>query len=168
MISPFVDKEYQPPAGEPYYYTNALTAQACRFISEHERDHGDRPFFLYVPYTAAHWPMQALEQDIAKYKGKYDVGYEPVRRARFERMRQMGLLDPKWELSPQAGDWDKVQNKPWEARCMEVYAAMLDRMDQGIGRIVETLKTTGQFDNTLILYLQDNGGNLEDTGRKGR
>src|SRR5689334_20484485 len=86
MISPFVDKEYQPPAGEPYYYTNALSDQACRFISEHERDHADKPFFLYVAYTAAHWPMQAMEQDIVKYKGKYDAGYEPVRRARFERM----------------------------------------------------------------------------------
>ena len=88
---------------------------------------------MYVAYTAAHWPMHALEEDIAKYKGKFDGGYEPARRRRLQRLRDMGLIRPDWELSPQAGDWDKIDNKPWEARCMEVYAAMIDRMDQGIG-----------------------------------
>ena len=111
--------------------------------------------------------MQALERDIAKYKGKYDAGYEPIRKARFEKEKQLGLIDPNWDLSPQAGEWEKVKNKAWEARCMEVYAAMIDCMDQGVGRIVESLRKTGQLDNTLILFLQDNGGNYEDTGRKG-
>jgi arylsulfatase A-like enzyme len=167
VISPFQDHEYQPPAGEPYYYTNALSDQASRFITEHHEQHADQPFFFYVAYTAAHWPMQALERDIAKYKGKYDAGYEPVRKARFEREKRLGLIDPKCELSPQAGEWDKVMNKPWEARCMEVYAAMIDCMDQGVGRIVESLRKTGQLDNTLILFMQDNGGNYEPIGRSG-
>jgi arylsulfatase len=82
-------------------------------------------------------------------------------------MKQLGLLDPRWQVSPQAGDWSKVDDKLWEARCMEVYAAMLDCMDQGIGRLVETLKQNGQFENTLILYFQDNGGCAEGMGRNG-
>ncbi|MCX8035814.1 MAG: arylsulfatase [Candidatus Sumerlaeia bacterium] len=164
MISPFADPEYKP---KTFYYTDAISDHAVRFIREHRERTPEKPFFMYVAYTAAHWPMHALEEDIAKYKGKYDGGYEPVRRARFERLKQMGLIDPKWELSPQAGDWDAVQNKPWEARCMEVYAAMIDRMDQGIGRMVAELKRLNQMDNTLILFLEDNGGCAENTGRSG-
>jgi arylsulfatase len=167
VVSPFQDPEYHPPGGEPYYYTNAISDQAARFITEHHQQHADQPFFFYVAYTAAHWPMHALERDIARYKGKYDAGYEPIRRARFEREKQLGLIDPRWDLSEQAGDWEKVKNKAWEARCMEVYAAMIDCMDQGIGRIVDSLRQTGQLDNTLILFLQDNGGNYEATGRQG-
>ncbi len=164
-ISPFADREYQPPAGQPYYYTNAIGDQACRFIREHHREHAEQPLFMYVAFTSAHWPMQALPEDIAKYKGVYDVGYEPIRRTRFEREKKFGLIDPAWDLSPQYGEWEKVKDKVWEARCMEVYAAMLDRMDQNIGRIVSTLREQDQLDNTLILYLQDNGGNWERIGR---
>jgi len=164
-ISPFTDAEYQPPAGQPYYYTDAIGDQACRFIREHDEQSPGKPFFLYVAFTAAHWPMQALPEDIAKYKGVYDAGYEPIRRARFEREKKLGLIDPSWDLSPQFGQWDKVADKAWEARGMEVYAAMLDRMDQNIGRIVQTLRDGKQLDNTLLLYLQDNGGNYEATGR---
>jgi arylsulfatase A-like enzyme len=161
-ISPFADTEYQPPAGQPYYYTDAIGDQACRFIRERD---AKRPFFLYVAFTAAHWPMQALPQDIEKYKGKYDEGYEPVRQARFAREKQMGLIDPSWDLSPQFGRWDRVPDRQWEARGMEVYAAMLDRMDQNIGRIVQTLRDDKLLNDTLILYLQDNGGNYEPLGR---
>jgi arylsulfatase len=164
-ISAFADHEYHPPAGQPYYYTDAIGDQACRFIREHHEQHGDQPFFMYVAFTAAHWPMQALPEDIAKYKGVYDGGYEPIRRARFEREKKLGLIDPSWDLSPQYGNWEKVPDKKWEARCMEVYAAMLDRMDQNIGRIVGTLRDQRQIDNTLVLYLQDNGGNWERMGR---
>ena len=80
-------------------------------------------------------------------------------------MKELGLVRPSWTLSPLAGDWSQVPNKEWEARCMEVYAAMVDRMDQGIGRLVEALKVSGQWDNTLLLFLQDNGGCAETTGR---
>ena len=131
------------------------------------RTTSDKPFFLYVAFTAAHWPMHALPEDIAKYKGKYDGGYEPIRKARFEKAAKLGLIDPKQGSAPQAGDWDKVANKEWEAACMEVYAAMVDRMDQGVGKIVAELKRTGQLDNTLILFLQDNGGCAEPMGRTG-
>lgn len=154
MISPFADPEYKPAT---YYYTDAISDHAVRYVGDHARDHTKKPFLLYVAYTAAHGPMHALPEDVAKYKGKYD----PVRKARFEKAAKLGLIDPKQGLSPQAGDWAKVEDKKWEAAGMEVYAAMIDRMDQGIGKLVAELKRTGQFENTLILFLQDNGGCAE-------
>lgn len=165
QISPASDPEYQP---EQYYYTDAISDHAVRFIKEHEADTPDRPFFMYVAYTAAHWPMHALEKDIAKYRGKYDEGYGAIRAARLKRMREMGLIAAEWEMTQQAEDWEKVKNREWEIACMEVYAAMVDSMDQGIGRIVEALEVSGDLDNTLILFLQDNGGCAEGLGRTPR
>lgn len=161
-ITPDNDPEYKP---KQFYYTEAISDNAVRFLQQHQKESASKPFFMYVAYTAAHWPMHALEKDIAKYKGKFDGGYEPIRKARFERLKQLGLIDPSWSLSPQAGDWNSVTNKEWEARCMEVYAAMIDNMDQGIGKIIAQLKQNGQFDNTLIFFLQDNGGCAELMGR---
>jgi arylsulfatase len=163
-ISPFADPEYKP---QTFYYTDAISDHAVRFIGEHEKDHKDKPFVLYVAYTAAHWPMHALPEDIAKYKGKYSAGYEPIRKARFERSARLGVIDPMWGMAPTAGEWDKVPDKLWEAAGMEVYAAMIDRMDQGIGKVVAELKRTGRFDNTLVMYLQDNGACAELQGRTG-
>lgn len=163
LITVANDTEYQP---AQYYYTDAISDTAARFVAEHKGRAGDRPFFMYVAYTAAHWPMHALEKDIAKYKGKYDGGYAPIRQRRYERGKKLGLVDPRWPLPPPAGDWAGVENKGWEARGMEVYAAMIDNMDQGIGRLVAELKRQKQFDNTLILFLQDNGGCAEPTGRQ--
>ena len=107
----------------------------------------------------------AKAEDIAKYEDRFDKGYAHYRAQRFERLQRMGLIDEDWKLSEQAGDWAKVEHKEWEARCMEVYAAMIDRMDQGIGRLVAELKRQGTFDNTLIFFLQDNGGCAEGMGR---
>lgn len=156
------DPEYQPPE---FYYTDAISDHAVRFLREHARDHGAEPFFLYVAYTAAHWPMHAKESDITKYQGQYDAGYEPVRQARLAKLKQLGLLATNSTSAPLAGNWQKAKNHEFEARCMEVYAAMVDCMDQGIGRIVAQLKQQGQYDRTLILYLQDNGGCAETVGR---
>jgi arylsulfatase A-like enzyme len=164
-VSPFADPEYHPAS---YYYTDAIADHAVRFATEHARDHAGQPFFMYVAFTAAHWPLHAKESDIAKYKGKYDAGYETIRRARFEKAKQLGVIAPNWTISPTFGDWDKVANKAWEARCMEVYAAQVDCMDQNVGRIVEALKKNGQFDNTLLLFLQDNGACAESIGRDGK
>ncbi|QDT62852.1 arylsulfatase [Calycomorphotria hydatis] len=160
LISPFADPEYQP---ESYYYTDAISDHACRFITEH--DTAEQPFFMYVAYTAAHWPMHAPEDEIAKYDGKYDGGYKPIRAARYERMQEIGLIDDSAELSSQVGNWNKVKNKAWETRCMETYAAMITRMDTGIGKIVDTLSDGGKLQNTLILFMQDNGGCAERLGR---
>ncbi len=162
FISPQADPEYQP---KEFYYTDALTDHSVRFVNEHQQKSPEQPFFLYLAYTAAHWPLHAKEADIAKYHGKYDAGYEPIRTARLEKMKQLGLLDSRWQPAPLVGDWSKVKDQAWESRCMEVYAAMLDCMDQGIGRIIAALKANGQFENTLILYLQDNGGCAEGMSR---
>jgi arylsulfatase len=165
MTSPFADSEYRP---ERFYYTDALSDHAVRFVREHhEQQSAERPLFMYLAYTAAHWPMHALEEDIAKQRGKYVDGYEPIRTARFKRLKELGLVDPRWELSPQFGKWNTVEHKEWQARGMEVYAAMIDRMDQGIGRVVDELRRTGRLDNTLIFFLQDNGACQEVTGRTG-
>src|SRR5262249_28274567 len=162
LISPHADPEYKP---QPYYFTDAIGDHAVRFIAEHQKEHANQPFFLYVAFTAAHWPMHALPEDVAKYKGKYDGGDEPIRKARFEKGAKLGVMDPKWGMAPQAGDWGKVENKPREIACMEVYAAMVDRMDQNIGKVVAALKEAGRLDDTLILFLQDNGGCAELMGR---
>ena len=157
----------QIPPWEGFYYTNAISDYAVKFVDEHE---GNRPFFMYVAYTAAHWPMHALEKDIAKYKGRYKKGWDVLRTERHEREKKMGLVDPKWELTPrdaQVPAWDDEPMKEWNERRMEVYAAMVDNMDQGIGRIVEGVQKKGQLDNTLIFFLQDNGGCAEEYGSRG-
>lgn len=164
QVSPLADPDYKP---DPFYYTDAITEHAVRFISDHERENADRPFFMYVAYTAAHWPLHAKDQDIAKYKGRYDAGYEPIRKARFEKAKQLGVINPRWELSPMWGEWNEVTNKQWEARCMEVYAAQVDCLDQGIGKIIAKLTQDGLMENTLLFFLQDNGGCAELIGRSG-
>ena len=161
-ITPLNDPEYKPGT---YYYTDAISDNAVTFLSEHAKGSPNRPFFLYVAYTAAHWPMHALPSDSAKYKGVYDKGFTPTREQRLKRLKALGLVDPSTELSPQSDDWEQVRDKAWEARNMEVYAAMIDRMDQGIGSIVAEIERQGQLDNTLIMFLQDNGGCAEGYGR---
>ena len=154
------DPQYQP--DEAYHFTDAISDNAVKFLREHD---SPQPFFMYVAYTSAHWPMHARPRDIAKYEGMYDGGYEPIRQTRFERMKQLGVISPDAELSPLVGKWEAVTDKEWESACMEVYAAMIDQMDQGIGRIVQTLEEQGALENTLIVFMQDNGGCAEAGGR---
>jgi arylsulfatase A-like enzyme len=156
------DPEYHP---EPYYYTDALSENAVSFLRHHRTETPDKPFFLYLAYTAAHWPMHAPKAAIEKYKGKFDAGYAPAREARLQRMKEIGLVPAEMELSPPSDAWGIVKDKAWEARCKEVFAAMIETMDAGVGRIVDQLKATGQLDNTLILFLQDNGACAETIGR---
>jgi len=163
FISPYNDSEYKP---EIFYYTDAISDHATRFIREHD---DDNPFFLYIAYTAPHWPMHALDKDIAKYEGRYDKGITAIRNFRVAKMKELGILPDEWEISPLARrSWSEIENKDWEARGMEVYAAMIDNMDQGIGRIVDELEIKGALDNTLIMFLSDNGGCWEDYGHIGR
>ncbi len=163
LISPFADPQYRP---KEFYYTDAISDHATGFVGDHAREHADKPFFMYVAYTAPHWPMHAKADDIAKYKGRYDQGYNAVRAARLERLKSMGMVDPSCELTPQRGSaWSLVADKEFETRCMEVFAAMIDSLDQGVGRLVAELKRTKQLDNTLILFFQDNGGCAEGMGR---
>ncbi len=164
LVTSVNDPEYRP---AEYYLTDAFSDHATRYIREHARDHARQPFFLYLAYTAAHWPMHARERDIAKYKGRFDAGYDAIRAARWEKQKKLGVVDAKWGLSPGAEQWADVKDREFETRCMEAYAAMITVMDEGVGRIVAELKSTGQLDNTLILYLQDNGGCAELNGRTG-
>tara|TARA_R110002073_G_scaffold46789_7_gene127474 strand:+ start:40697 stop:42922 length:2226 start_codon:yes stop_codon:yes gene_type:complete len=170
FISPFNDPEYgkEDWPGETYYYTDAIADHAARFVRDHHFQSGDQPFFMYVAFTAAHWPMHALDKDIAKYKGVYDAGYDAIRDARYKRMLELGLIDADSTVNwPIPDAWKESEFWEWDKRNMEVYAAMIDSMDQGIGRIVQSLKDTGQFENTLICFLQDNGGCAEGYGRGG-
>jgi arylsulfatase len=109
--------------------------------------------------------MHALPKDIAKYEGRYDIGWDSLRQERYQRMIDMGLIDENWKMSapnPEDEDWNSTEMKAWHIRCMEVYAAMLDNMDQGIGRIIAALEEKEELDNTLIFYLQDNGACAEE------
>lgn len=165
FISPYADPEYKPAT---YYYTDAIADHASRFVKEHATRKTSDPFFLYVAFTAPHWPLHAKEADVAKYHGKYDAGYDVIRNARWQKMKELGLVDPQWELAASGGPrWDQVKDRAFQARCMEVYAAMIDCLDQGVGRLIASLKESGQWENTLIFFLQDNGGCAEDMGRKG-
>jgi len=153
-----------------FYYTNAISENAVKFIGEHKARSGEEPFFLYVPYTAPHWPMHALPEDIAKYKGRYDGGWDALRAERHRRMIKMGLVRKDSEITPRdegVPAWADAKDKEWFARRMEVYAAMVDNLDQGVGRIIAELKKTGDFENTLIFFLADNGGCAEEYGSKG-
>ncbi len=161
LISPFADKEYEP---DVFYYTDAINDHATRFINEHDEKN---PFFLYIAHTAPHWPMHALPEDIEKYKGRYDEGWEKIRDRRYKKQLQMGLIDPKWKLSPRdAEPWKDAKNKKWDIRNMEVYAAMVDRLDQGLGSVIGALEKRKMLDNTLIMFIADNGGCAEGMGRR--
>lgn len=148
-----------------YYMTDAFTDEAVRQIREHAAKRPGQPFFQYLAYTTPHWPLHAHPEDIEKYRGRFDAGWDQLRQERLDRMRSMGILPANSILSerdPEVPPWESVPDKSWQARRMEVYAAQLDRMDQGIGRVLEALRETGQFENTLILFLSDNGGCAED------
>ncbi len=164
-ITPENDPDYQP---EQYYYTDAISDNAVRYINQHqqeakkEKSNAAPPFFMYVAYTAAHWPLHAPEKEIAAYKGQYDDGFDPIRQKRFARLKEEGLIQEDWKMSEAVARWDTMPDQAWHARNMETYAAMITRMDQGIGKIVDALRESGELDNTLILFLQDNGACAEE------
>jgi arylsulfatase len=150
---------------EGFFYTDAISDQAVAYIREHHAQHREQPLFQYVAYTAPHWPLHAHEEDIAKYKGRFDAGWDSLREERLARLVASGLLRDTWKLSPRDPNqppWTQAEHKAWLLRCMEVYAAQIDRMDQGIGRIVRALEEAGRLDNTLIIFLADNGACAED------
>ncbi|MCZ6632147.1 MAG: arylsulfatase [bacterium] len=156
---------------EDFFFTDAISDQAADYIQEHADANTDQPFFLYTAYTAPHWPLHAHEEDIEKYKGRFAAGWDQLREERIQRMREMGILKDTWGLSerdPSQVPWEEAENKEWQQRRMEVYAAQIDRMDQGIGRILQALEKTGQMDNTLIMFLADNGGCAEELGNRMR
>jgi arylsulfatase len=152
------DTTLSTPAG--FYYTDAISDTAVNFLKEHSEAGGESPFFMYVAYTAPHWPLHAKEEDIGRYRGKFNAGWDELRREKVERMSAMGLVDPDWDMfrkDPGVPPWEEVEQREWELRRMEVYAAMVDCMDQGIGRILDCLEKSGEIKNTIIVFLSDNG-----------
>lgn len=141
-----------------FYYTDVISDQAVRYIAQQAGS--KNPFFLYVAYTAPHWPLQAPEADIAKYRPTYRAGWDVIRSNRYQRQIQLGLIPRSWPLSPRdvrVPAWSEVKNPDWEANRMATYAAMVDRLDQGVGRILASLKASGADQNTLVIFLSDNG-----------
>ena len=147
-----------------YYHTDAISDTAVKYIDEFSKR--DQPFFLYVAETAPHWPLHALPEDISKYENTYKVGWDAIREKRYQNMVKSGLIDAAaTKLSPRMQNelsWEANPDKEWDARAMAVHAAMVDRMDQGIGRMIEALKKNGQLENTLIIFLSDNGASPEN------
>jgi arylsulfatase A-like enzyme len=151
------------PEGKDFYLTDAIAQNAVTYIEDAAKK--PEPFFLYVAFTSPHWPMQAFESDIERYKGRYKDGWDALRDERRERMIKLGLIEKKWGLTPRDEEvpaWKDAPDKEWQQQRMEVYAAMIDRMDQNVGKILEALKRTGKDEDTLILFLADNGGCAED------
>lgn len=147
-----------------FYTTDAFTNHAIKAI--HAADDAKKPFFLHVTYTAPHYPIHAKPEDIAKYIGKFKMGWEEMRRQRWKRQQEMGLVTPAWKLSEgdsKSYSWESADHD-FEDHRMAVYAAMIDNVDQNIGRILQTLVETGHDDDTLLMFLSDNGGCSEEPG----
>ena len=175
------DISQQAEEDEGFYYTDAIADYAARFIDEHCRSEQSTPFFQYVSFTAPHWPLHALDEDRAKYQGNYDEGWDALRNRRWQRIQEIGLLGENARLAPPtiAARWETLADMPLPKQFeqikvvnqgnihafmslkMEIYAAQVDRMDQAIGRIVESLEENGILENTMIVFLSDNGGCAE-------
>jgi arylsulfatase len=161
------DRIIEPPEG--FYTTDHYTSAAIAMIEEAVAD--GVPFFVHLCYNAPHWPLHARPEDIARYRGKYLQGWDPVRTARHEELKGRALLDKRWDISPrdeQAPSWADVKLKDWEDARMAVYAAQVDRMDQNIGRLAARLAELGVLDDTLIVFVSDNGGSAEFLAENGR
>ena len=144
-----------------FYLTDAIADNAAGYVREHG---GENPYLLYVAFTAPHFPLHAPAEDVERYRGRYRIGWDELRRRRHEELNGLGILEEAWAISPrdpEAPAWEDVPDPDWEDARMAVYAAMVDRMDQGIGRILEAVRASGQWDNTLIMFLSDNGGSAE-------
>jgi arylsulfatase len=164
------DKSLSPytPEDKNFYTTDAFTDYAIKCLDQYASE--AKPFLLYLAYTAPHYPLHAWPEDIAKYRGNYMIGWDELRKRRYARQIEMGLFDSKTcRLSPRdekAPDWESVTDKDaWDLK-MAVYAAMIDRMDQNIGRVMAKIRQLGKAENTLVMFLADNGG-CSETINKG-
>jgi arylsulfatase A-like enzyme len=150
------------PETKDFYYTDAIGARATACISKYA--HTNEPFFLYVAFTAPHWPLQAPEADIAKYRPIYLAGWDVIRTNRYQRQLKLGLIEKNWSLSPRdprVPPWSQVRDKQWEANRMATYAAMVEHLDRGVGRILDALKQQGIQQQTLVIFFSDNGACAE-------
>ncbi|QDT36668.1 arylsulfatase [Stratiformator vulcanicus] len=146
--------------GPDYYTTDAITDYALTFLDQARQE--EKPYLLYVAYNAPHYPLQAPEEDVKKYRGRYSVGWDRIRADRHQRQVKLGIAEKQWGLSPRPKDvkaWEDLtdEQQDWEDFRMATYAAMVDRMDRNIGRLIADLKSNGEIDNTLIVFCSDNG-----------
>jgi len=177
-----------------YYATTAIADHAIECLSDHAKKHADEPFFHYLAFTCPHFPLHALQDDIARYRRTYTKGWDAVRKARWERMGKIGIINcklsgletkvkPGWNLpadqlakrigpgeAPQAVPWSDLTDaqKAFQATKMAIHAAMIDRMDREIGRVLDKIKSMGAFENTAILFVSDNGASAEQIIRGDR
>ncbi|MBE0540275.1 MAG: arylsulfatase [Verrucomicrobia bacterium] len=157
------------PPREGFYATDAFTDFAVRFVNESATN--TKPFFLYLAYTAPHWPLHAKPENIARHRGRYKaIGWDHLRQQRYERLQQAGIIDARWPLAPRPANvraWNEAtpeRREQWDEE-MSVYAAQVEEMDDGIGRVLAALRQSGRDTNTLVLFLSDNGGAAEDPNR---
>jgi arylsulfatase len=157
-----LDGEKVARTGDDFYITDAFTDYSLKFLDEAKEK--KKPFLLYAAFTSPHWPLHARPDDIAKYRGKYLEGWDALRTKRHARMIELGIVDAKWPLTPRdpsSPAWESEKDKDDLDLRMAVYAAQIDRMDQNIGRILAKLREIGAEENTLVLFLSDNGGCAE-------
>lgn len=149
-----------------YYSTDAYTDFAIQFIKEHLEQKKNNPFFLYLAYQAPHWPLHAKPEDIKKYLGKYKSGWDEMRKKRFAKQKKLGLIDKNASLperDEEVKPWNQISDSEktkWQEK-MAVYAAMVDCLDQNVGKLIKNLKENGEWENTIILFMSDNGGSSE-------
>lgn len=145
-----------------FYSSDYFATRLIEFFEEGVAAADDRPFFAYLPFTAPHFPLQAPDAEIAKYRGRYDAGPDALREARLARLKELGLVAHDTTIHPVVTDepeWHELtgDQRAASARTMEVYAGMVDRIDHNVGRVIEYLKESGQYENTLVIFLSDNG-----------
>ena len=182
------DKPLEPPTADSKYYATTATAdRAIEWLNEHQTDHRKQSFFLYLAFIAPHFPLHALPDDIARYRDRYKKGWDVIRAERWERMKKLGLVSgelsapeptvaPSWnpsekELQERIGSGESGRAVPWnqltdeqrqfQSEKMAVHAAMIDRMDQEIGRVLEKVRAMNAWDDTVIFFASDNGASAE-------
>lgn len=163
LLTTYVEDDAVVSLPSDFYSSKSYTDKLIEYLESSKGD--GKPFFGYLALTAPHWPLQAPAEDIAKYAGKYDEGYEVIRARRLARQKTLGLIPADFNPNPGLDStigrprWDSLTDaqKATEARKMEVYAAMVENMDRNIGRLIQYLKDTGRYDNTLIVFASDNG-----------
>lgn len=146
-----------------FYYTDAIAAEGARWIAQ--RDAASGPFFLYAAFTAPHWPLHARPEDISAARGLFDAGWDRLREQRVERLRAEGILSDSSGLSerdPSQPAWEDATEQAWNLERMEVYAAQVIALDRAVGRLLDTLRDRDELDDTLVVFLSDNGASAEE------
>jgi len=148
-----------------FYYTDAISAEASQWIDDLADEGSDDPFFLYLAYTAPHWPLHAHPEDIAANSGAFDAGWDLLRERRLQRLIDEGILEPGTALTERdqsQPSWNEASAQSWELLRMEVYAAQVQAMDRGIGKVLDALRRSGRLDDAIIIFLSDNGAAAEE------